>query len=289
MRLVKYWHVKLFHLSHVPPLAALSGGASGGSGGSGFSGDPTTKLLAEGYSLVEPQRLSRREEFISLFTSPNPDDREFRQFRIDDIHSMIATPVYEEDEPAKNKSCHCLLTAGLDTQKDRFAGIVSGCQEGHEPVFQTELIGTLMSPEWINAAQSSLKDLLYKSMSQGEIGTGKAESLANFVFSAFTAMDSNLNNVADFINMSTRLSEKSSDLKRRMRNLYEIIIADQSHHTCAHDGDIPRSPTAVALDRLNDVSDDLSSIDGMLSDIEAKVPTHMDWDEILGQRKREIK
>ncbi|MGE0971138.1 hypothetical protein ACQFN5_15975 [Klebsiella sp. WOUb02] len=283
MRLVKYWHVKLFQLSHISSLA-LSWGASRG----GFPGGPLTKLLAEGYSLIEPQRLLRRNEFISLFTSPNSDDREFCQFRIDDIHSMLATPVYEEDEPAKNKGCHCLLTAGLDTQKDRVVGIVGGCQEGHEPVFQTALSGTLINPEWINTAQPSLKDLLYKSMSQGDISTGKGESLANFVFNSFTAMDNNLNNVADFINMANRLSEKSSDLKRRMKNLYEIIIADQSHHTCAHDGDIPRSPTAVALDRLSDVSDDLSSIDGMLSDIEAKVPTHMDWDEILGQRKREI-
>lgn len=124
MRLVKYWHVKLFQLSHISSLA-LSWGASGG----GFSGDPLTKLLAEGYSLVEPQRLSRREEFISLFTSPNPDDREFCQIRIDDIHSMIATPVYEEDELTQDKDCHCLLTAGIDTQKDRISGAILCWQE----------------------------------------------------------------------------------------------------------------------------------------------------------------
>lgn len=284
MRLVKYWHIKLFQA----PLAVLSGGAGGKSHGPVFSGSEFKRLLAEGYSLVEPQRLSSCDKYISLFTSPNPDDREFFQFRIDDIHSMIATPVYEEDEPAQKTGCHCLLTAGLDTQKDRISGTIGGCQEGHEPAFKTELIGTLMGPEWINAAQASLKDLLYKSMSQGDISTSKGESLANFVFAAFTAMDNNLNNVADIFNMATRLSKKSSDLQRRMTNLYNIIIADPSHHTCAHEDDIPRSPIAVALDRLHDVSDDLSSIDGMLSDIEAKVPTHTDWDEVLGHRKREI-
>jgi hypothetical protein len=267
MRLIKYWHVKVYGLS-----------------GSGFLCQPT--VLFEGYSKFEPHKLLKHSDFISLFTTP--DGREFHQIRVDNIHSMLATPVYEEDEPAQKKDCHCLLTAGIDTQKDRISGTIGGCQEGHEPVFQTELIGTLMSPGWINTAQSSLKDLLYISMSKGDISTGKGESLANFVFSAFTAMDSNLNNVAETINMATRLSEKSSDLQRRMTNLYEIIIADQSHHTCAHEGDIPQSPTAVALDRLTGVSDDLSSIDGMLSDIEAKVPTYTDWEAILERRKREF-
>lgn len=98
MRLVKYWHIKLFQA----PLAVLSGGAGGKSHGPVFSGSEFKRLLAEGYSLVEPQRLSSCDKYISLFTSPNPDDREFFQFRIDDIHSMIATPVYEEDEPAKD-------------------------------------------------------------------------------------------------------------------------------------------------------------------------------------------
>ncbi|WIO40989.1 hypothetical protein P2G42_13510 [Klebsiella electrica] len=126
MRLVKYWHVKLFQLSHVPPLAALSGGAPGGSV---FSGSQIKRLLAEGYSLVEPQRLSRREEFISLFTSPNPDNREFCQFRIEDIHSMLATPVYEEDRFEQENDCHCLLTAGLDSQNDRVSGIIVGCRD----------------------------------------------------------------------------------------------------------------------------------------------------------------
>lgn len=37
--------------------------------------------------------------------------------------------------------------------------------------------------------------------------------------------------------------------------------------------DMLQSPTAVVLDRFNDVSDDLLSFDGMLSDIEAKIPT----------------
>lgn len=120
MRLVKYWHIKLFQA----PLAVLSGGAGGKSNGSVFSGSEYKRLLAEGYSFVEPQKLSSCEKYISLFTSPNPDDREFCQFLIDDIHSMIATPVYEEDELTQEKDCHCLLTAGLDTQKDRISGAI---------------------------------------------------------------------------------------------------------------------------------------------------------------------
>lgn len=123
MRLVKYWHIKLFQA----PLAVLSGGAGGKSHGPVFSGSEFKRLLAEGYSFVEPQRLSNSEKYISLFTSPNPDDREFCQFRIDDIHSMIATPVYEEDELTQEKDC--LLTAGIDTQKDRISGAIVCWQE----------------------------------------------------------------------------------------------------------------------------------------------------------------
>ena len=255
MENVKYWCVSLYAekgLVH------------------GFSSEP----FFEGYLKTDPYKLLKYSDFISLLTTP--DGREFRQIRVDSIHSMLVTPVYEAGESAKKADCDCILAAGVDTQKDKVSVTVAGRQNGREPVFQTALSSTLLSPEWFNTAQDSLKDLLYKSMSQGDISTGKAENLANFVFSAFTAMDNNLNNVADIINMATRLSEKSSDLQRRMKNLYEVIIAGQSCHTCAHDGEIPNSPTAIALDRLNDVQDDLSTIDGMLGDIEAKVSTRTD-------------
>lgn len=256
MKNVKYWHVKLF-------------GAPTPMGSAATIHHPSSPFF-DGYSMIEPFRLSRREDFISLFTAPH--GRESRQFRVDDIHSMLATPVYEADEPEQRKDCHCILTAGVDVQKEQVSGIVAGCHEGLEPAFQVAFLdgadGTPMSPVWMNTAQDLLKDLLYKNGLRGDINSVTGEQLANFVYSAFSALDNNHANVSDIINEATKLSQKSCDLQRRMAALYQTIFGEKSPHSCGRESEIPNSRTAVALNRIADVSDDLSSISGMLDDID---------------------
>lgn len=114
MRLVKYWHVRLFQSSHI----------SGVSGGSGFSGGAITNLLAEGYTLIEPNKFQKHSEFISLFTSPDPNNREFIQVRVDNIHSMLATPVYEEDNPVQKADCDCRVSH-VDDDETKYPSDVS--------------------------------------------------------------------------------------------------------------------------------------------------------------------
>ena len=79
MKLIKYWHVKLFqHIGTVMIAGKLE------------------KLIHEGYSTSKPALNYHENSVIELFTAP--DQLETKTIRTYGIDSMVCTPVYEEEK-----------------------------------------------------------------------------------------------------------------------------------------------------------------------------------------------
>lgn len=99
MKLIKYWHVKLYQLSQQSPVMSVA--SSGGSGGNSV----LSKLIAAGYS-IDTFALPHRDGFITLLTDPY--GAESKAYRADSIDSIVFTPVYddggkESKDPAEAK------------------------------------------------------------------------------------------------------------------------------------------------------------------------------------------
>lgn len=85
MKLIEYWHVKLFQYI-----------------GTGMIAGKLEKLIHEGYSTSKPALNYHENSVIELFTAP--DQLETKTIRTRDIDSMVCTPVYEEDKPLEADS-----------------------------------------------------------------------------------------------------------------------------------------------------------------------------------------
>ncbi|PXW62856.1 hypothetical protein DFO55_101712 [Grimontella sp. AG753] len=84
MKLIKYWHVKLYR--------NLS---------TSIFSEPMEKLILEGYSSDIPVLEYKETSLLKLFTKPN--ELEVKTIRTCAIDSMVCTPVYEEDEPLETE------------------------------------------------------------------------------------------------------------------------------------------------------------------------------------------
>ena len=85
MKLIKYWHVKLFQQTQLSSLFAGAGGLSGAG----------TKLLYEGFSKDKPRFRPGAEFVIDLLTDPHGvESKSIRTCSIDIMHCI---PVYEEE------------------------------------------------------------------------------------------------------------------------------------------------------------------------------------------------
>lgn len=85
MKLIKYWHVKLFQYI-----------------GTGMIAGKLEKLIHEGYSTSKPALNYHENSVIELFTAP--DQLETKTIRTYGIDSMVCTPVYEEDKPLETET-----------------------------------------------------------------------------------------------------------------------------------------------------------------------------------------
>lgn len=83
MKLIKYWHVKLYRNLSTIPLSR-----------------PMETLIFEGYSKDKPVLKPHDEGLIELFTEP--DQLETKTIRTCGFSSMVCTPVYEGVEAALN-------------------------------------------------------------------------------------------------------------------------------------------------------------------------------------------
>nr|DAG81890.1 MAG TPA: hypothetical protein [Caudoviricetes sp.] len=85
MKLIKYWHVKLYRNLSTIVLSK-----------------PMETLIFEGYSKDKPVLKSHDEGLIELFTAP--DQLETKTIRTCGFSSMVCTPVYEEDKPLETET-----------------------------------------------------------------------------------------------------------------------------------------------------------------------------------------
>lgn len=87
MKIIKFWHVKLYQIKESPAFSSLVGNGGGGVG-------VFSKLLHEGYSKDEVV-LPHRDGLIKLLS--DPCGLEVKTVRADVVDSIVCTPVYEDD------------------------------------------------------------------------------------------------------------------------------------------------------------------------------------------------
>ncbi len=175
---------------------------------------------------------------------------------------------------------------------------------------------------WFDSACVTLDKLIcYEAGLRFDLDGGKiinltsvrTAELAGVVHAGYSALENSNELHQDLFRLSEDLSRHLSEIRRRVKNLHKIITGELSDSGCGSEGEYPSTQAGKALQHLNAARDSVSTISGLIEEIEQQTwvagvdtlkdgvhisgaiplracPHHiiMDWEELLDQRAREI-